>query len=95
MSSTTFREDYENAEDIGHGVLIARMRNADGKLEFLAMHHPGCGHANEGYSCIPVSNPKTDRSWLLVSEEPLTISPSVLCLECGHHGHIRDGKWVP
>jgi hypothetical protein len=31
----------------------------------------------------------------LVSEEPLTIKPSVLCpIGCGDHGYIRDGRWV-
>jgi len=31
--------------------------------------------------------------WQLASKEPLTLSPSFLC-HCGHHGFIRDGKWV-
>lgn len=33
----------------------------------------------------------------LVSLDPLTISPSLLCPDsgCGFHGYIRDGKWVP
>lgn len=30
----------------------------------------------------------------LVSEDPLTVSPSLLCPRCGHHGFIRDGRWV-
>ena len=33
--------------------------------------------------------------WTLVSWEPLTIAPSVLCLRCGDHGFIQGGKWVP
>lgn len=33
--------------------------------------------------------------WTVESWEPLTISPSVLCRRCGHHGWIRDGQWVP
>lgn len=35
------------------------------------------------------------KGWTLVSKEPLTISPSVLCGECKCHGFITDGKWVP
>ena len=31
--------------------------------------------------------------WCVVSWEPLTLSPSLLC-HCGDHGFIRDGKWV-
>lgn len=30
----------------------------------------------------------------LISEEPLTVMPSLLCSTCQHHGWIRDGKWV-
>jgi hypothetical protein len=33
-------------------------------------------------------------TWELVSADPLTLSPSLLC-ECGDHGFIREGKWVP
>jgi hypothetical protein len=31
----------------------------------------------------------------LVSEEPLTVSPSLLCPRCQCHGFIRDGRWSP
>lgn len=27
-------------------------------------------------------------------EGNLTIEPSLLCRTCGHHGFIRDGRWV-
>lgn len=27
--------------------------------------------------------------------EGLTLSPSSLCMACGHHGWITDGRWVP
>lgn len=33
-------------------------------------------------------------TWTVESEDPLTISPSVL-QHCGLHGFIRDGRWVP
>ena len=33
--------------------------------------------------------------WDVPSWDPLTLSPSVLCRVCGHHGWVRDGKWVP
>lgn len=34
-------------------------------------------------------------TWELISEDPLTLSPSIACGQCGHHGFIRDGRWVP
>ena len=33
--------------------------------------------------------------WTLLSWSPLTVAPSLLCLDCKAHGFIRDGKWVP
>ena len=33
--------------------------------------------------------------WQVISWEPLTLSPSLLCQLCGDHGFIREGKWVP
>jgi hypothetical protein len=35
----------------------------------------------------------TEALWQLVSAEPLTISPSLLCLDCGAHGFIEGGRW--
>lgn len=28
-------------------------------------------------------------------EDPLTVSPSILCPDCGLHGFIQHGRWVP
>lgn len=33
--------------------------------------------------------------WQVESLEPLTLSPSLLCTRCGHHGWIRGGRWEP
>lgn len=33
-------------------------------------------------------------TWKVEQDEPLTLSPSVLCRACGDHGFVRDGKWV-
>lgn len=32
--------------------------------------------------------------WKVESEDPLTTSPSLLCMQCGDHGFIRNGKWI-
>lgn len=32
--------------------------------------------------------------WTVESWEPLTISPSVLCVACGDHGFIQEGRWI-
>jgi hypothetical protein len=38
--------------------------------------------------------PRTAR-WQVLSQDPLTLSPSLLCTICGDHGWIREGVWVP
>lgn len=34
-------------------------------------------------------------TWTVESDDPLTLSPSILCRVCGDHGFVRNGKWVP
>jgi hypothetical protein len=79
-------------EDIGHGVSIER-RLVDGVLGGVAYRHPRpkTGETCEGY--VPVTG--WDEVWQVVSLEPLTLSPSLLCRGCGHHGFVREGRWVP
>ena len=33
-------------------------------------------------------------TWEMVKDEPVTLSPSILCRVCGDHGFVREGKWV-
>lgn len=81
--------------DIGHGVSI-ELRSIDGVLYGVGYQHPhptkGAPFVCSGYAPL---KPQTDDGWDLIALEPLTISPSLLCNACGHHGFIRDGKWVP
>jgi len=30
----------------------------------------------------------------IVAEDPLTVTPSILCPDCGLHGFITEGRWV-
>lgn len=47
-----------------------------------------------GFCTRPEGNPKNAPIWTLESKDPITLSPSFLCGGCGHHGFIRNGKWV-
>jgi hypothetical protein len=79
--------------DIGDGVSI-ELRYADGVLGGVGYRHPAPdGSSCEGYANI-TGRPFAE-GWDLVTLEPLTLSPSLLCTLCGHHGFIREGKWVP
>src|SRR6266403_2754391 len=37
--------------------------------------------------------PNRPNVWDVISWDPLTISPSVLC-SCGDHDFIREGRWI-
>lgn len=43
---------------------------------------------------LPITADLPGPKWTVNSIDPLDISPSVLCTECGHHGFIRQGVWV-
>lgn len=80
--------------DIGHGVSI-EVRSLNGVPNGVAYRHPpnanGTGSC-EGYA--PFGPPDSD-GWTVERLDPLTISPSLLCRACGHHGFITAGRWVP
>lgn len=93
-------------EDIGHGVHVRFYTsvNPDTKQAeragiIVAHRHPD-GAVCEGgvsFDCPATrAHHKSGRPlWQVQSLEPLTISPSILDKECGLHGHIVAGKWVP
>lgn len=46
--------------------------------------------------CKDCPNPRGVPVWEVVQADPLTLSPSIQCEgHANHHGHIRDGIWVP
>lgn len=66
------------------GVMEAH-RTADGEWCNSALvpfdTHPQAG---DGRTC-----------WHVESQDPLTLTPSIVCRRCGEHGWIRNGAWVP
>ena len=87
--------------DLGHGVRIQSWIVDDaGNRIGLIERHPG----KNGEDCagsVRFDTPEAHAAfkrpgafWQVLSWEPLTLSPSLLC-SCGNHGWILDGKWVP
>lgn len=89
--------------DIGHGVQIEILRSslAGGAVVGLDYTHPGKDRPCAGFLYFDtpkvreVFEPSPGAMWTVEQDEPLTLSPSLLCRACGHHGWIRDGRWVP
>lgn len=82
--------------DIGHGVTIS-FTEYQGAIVGLIEEHDSSGGRCSGYVRfrVPQNDTTTRPGWTVESMEPLTLSPSVLCTTCQHHGFIRGGRWVP
>lgn len=84
--------------DAGHGVRFT-VRVEDGvPLDIYEKHH--CPVLGNNAGAIPLDVPQNDHvpaegKWQIESVDPLTLSPSLLCRACGHHGFIRNGRWEP
>lgn len=85
-----------NGIDIGHGVSITWTEDQSGvRVGLIEEHDSPSGRCagNVFYrGRVPAGGHPT---WVVESEDPLTLSPSILCRTCGHHGFIRGGRWVP
>jgi hypothetical protein len=81
------------AIDIGSGVLAELRRADDGELLGLAYSHITPVTRSRCSGWIPV-RPASPEGWDVLSVEPLTLSPSLRCKICGHHGRITAGRWV-
>ncbi len=92
-------EEKTDFTDIGHGVSYQFTTNRDGQRDGIIYRHP-CTPPNEQGSWVAFRgrndpNSPAGSGWAVESEDPLTLSPSLLCMTCGHHGFIREGEWVP
>lgn len=88
------------AVDIGHGVSIEFTSWADHEKVGLTRTHPkpDGGTCTSGllFDLAGVREAFPDRAlWVVEQWEPLTLSPSLLCRACNHHGWIRAGRWEP
>ena len=83
--------------DIGHGVSISYVQYEGKDCGIIETHAGKDGQPCSGYVHFrdqpPAENQR--RQWTIEQADPLTLSPSILCTTCGHHGFIREGKWVP
>jgi hypothetical protein len=86
--------------DIGHRVYITNLWR-DGKRVGLIETHDRPDGGGRCSGSVMFDLPAVRESfpghavWTVESWAPLTLSPSLLCRTCGHHGFIRAGSWVP
>lgn len=61
----------------------------------ITIEHPTPTGGQCGHIALWDGSQGPNRTWTLISLDPLHLEPSLLCRICGDHGFIRDGKWVP
>ena len=90
----------DNGIDLGHDVRVVftswREYEHVGLIEeHLTPQGERCG-GGIMFDLPGVAEAFPDRPlWTLCSVDPLTITPSLQCTGCGHHGWIVDGVWCP
>lgn len=92
-------DDIGKVIDLGHDVRITLTVRQDGggPVGFIETHPTpeGRGCSGQVVFDVPEAEGLGGPRWQLLSLDPLHIEPSVLCRGCGHHGFVRDGRWVP
>lgn len=90
----------KDAVDLGHDTFYTKIYK-DG--EWVAIHEWHKEDGDEHYSAGFIAFTGRTKpewwagspTWEVLSEDPLTLSPSLACQNCGHHGFIKGGKWIP
>lgn len=81
--------------DAGHGVTFWVWRE-----QHTLYYRHACPAIGDAPLPISFDVPENDHvpadaKWQVETFDPVTISPSLLCRGCGHHGFIRNGRWEP
>lgn len=88
--ATCIESGYTERWPLGHDLFLLRYPRGVMRLE----HTCDRAASNRGVIvCAPEIS--TEPGWhTICAADPLTISPSILCGDCGLHGFIRDGQWT-
>lgn len=92
--------------DLGHNTFYSRIRDKHGNwVGIHEWHDCGANQQTDDSGLTPgfvaFNTPEAlavttgHTNWMVENWDPLTLSPSLACHNCPHHGWIRDGVWVP
>jgi hypothetical protein len=83
----------EGSIDIGNGTWITKMYYNGEWVGINEWHYNDKDNLCGGWVPFTGSSIDTGSGWTVESFDPLTLSPSLLCNVCKHHGWIRNGRW--
>lgn len=85
--------------DLGRGIHLLWVEGAkrvgaeDRDPTTVRVEHP-CPSGN-GKARVIAPALQIGRGHTITHSDPVTVTPSVMCPDCGLHGHITNGVWVP
>ncbi len=87
--------DATGVVDLGNGAKYSRVEYEGQWVGINYWHLNPSGNLCGGWiPFVGSAIPGGGTYWDVLSSEPLTLSPSLLCSRCGHHGFIREGRWI-
>ena len=87
-------EGLTGSRDLGEGHSFMWLANGPGfEPHGIIEYHPRADDKPGGCGGIVYLEGVRARH-RLVSKDPITIEPSLVCRTCGCHGWIEDGKWT-
>lgn len=108
MSNNKKYDLVSDRVDLGHECFYSKCMWQGEWVAIYEWHKCGArdapGQFGDGTTAgwIPFNVPAADEittglgpRWEVVQFEPLTLSPSLQCGLCPHHGFIREDRWVP
>ena len=96
MTEQTFDPVESGWTDIGCGVWIRFWEDGSGRnCGLIEAHRNKQGNWCKGAIHFRGEAHNSSPEWDVISMDPLTLAPSLLCRMCGHHGFIQHGRWVP
>lgn len=83
--------------DLGHGHKLHRVVQNGEPWGFVDYHQR---KDQPELACtggsVPLTGMASGDTWDQTGEWPaITLTPSLLCTQCGEHGFVREGQWVP
>lgn len=89
----------DTATPLGHDTFFTKVFRGDEWVGIHEWHREG-GQYAAGFIAF-TGRTKPDwwaadaPTWEVLAEDPLTLSPSLACGMCPHHGFVRAGQWIP
>lgn len=91
--------DVEITADLTNGELIDRTVD-HGKVQTLwysdgevGLRHV-CTRPRDGRTLVVAPRLQLDNGHTIVSRDPVTVTPSCACDDCGLHGFLTNGVWT-